>query len=137
MTDVQPHGKGLAYRLLLCDECSAVWPTERDAAHGGSRLDGEPCAYRWKGKVCRGRVHPMFGGRRPPREEWASASFVEGHGEWCETLGLPPGTRDLKLVRDAYRALSKLRHPDVGGSNEAMAALNVAYSQALAELGQP
>jgi hypothetical protein len=37
-------------------------------------------------------------------------------------------------IDDKYRQLAALRHPDRGGSNEAMAALNRAYEEAKAEL---
>lgn len=55
---------------------------------------------------------------------------------WREVFGLggqgyPRGAIDAK-----YRELAKQRHPDApGGSHEAMAQLNVAYEEALAELG--
>lgn len=139
--DVKQRG-GIAFRLLTCDTCRACWPTERDERHGGSRQDGEPCAYRWPtGKVCKGTVHPM-GWVHPPAEDepWAPRPAAQRRaytGNWCAALGLKPGTLDLALVRKAYRRLAKLAHPDAGGSHAAMVALNEAYRQALAELGQP
>lgn len=136
MTELQKRG-GVQVRLLICDTCRAVWPTERDEAHGGSRSDGEPCAYRWKGgKVCMGTVHPVTG-RPPPSPfgQWWHAEQVAAYsGVWCDTLGVPRGTVDLALVRKRYRELAKERHPDVGGSHEAMQELNEAYRRALAEI---
>ena len=128
---------GMAVRLLMCDRCHAVWPTERDPSHGGSRLDGEPCAYVWEGAVCDGTVGPLFGQR--PRDAWSPppAARAAYSGLWCATLGLPRGTTDLARVRAAYRALCKVRHPDAGGSHALMVALNLAYTRALSELGQP
>jgi hypothetical protein len=141
--DIAKRG-GIQFRLLQCDRCAAVWPTERSDADGGARLDGEPCAYVWSGgRVCRGHVHPLHG-QRPVTEPWwgeppphSNPPPVYG-GQWCRILEVPWGTRDLSLIRRQYRALSKVRHPDVGGSTEAMRLLNDAYRQALAELdGKP
>lgn len=131
---------GLKLRLLICTTCRAVWPTERDERHGGSRQDGEPCAYVWRdtGKVCGGVVHPI--GVQPAESErrpFAPPLRVYS-GRWCEPLGVPAGTTDLAAVRKAYRAAAKRAHPDAaGGSHQAMLKLNEAYRQALAELGQP
>jgi hypothetical protein len=136
--DVTPRGGGLAFRLLKCDRCDSVWPTEREPAHGGSRQDGEPCAYAWPdGRVCGGTVHPLWG-RRGPADPFAPPPRQAAYsGRWCDVLGVEWGTRDLALVRRRYRELAKERHPDAGGSHAAMVALNAAYRQALAELGQP
>ena len=51
---------------------------------------------------------------------------------WREILG-DPG--DLKAAMDAYRALSRVAHPDAGGSHERMVELNAAMEQARKELG--
>lgn len=127
---------GVQVRLLICDLCRSVWPTERDEAHGGSRSDGEPCAYRFPGgRVCRGTVHPMtgrWGYVRPKAFEW-----VEARRAWETVLDLPVGTRDLAVVRKRYRELAKVHHPDAGGDHAKMVELNDAYLQALSELGQP
>jgi|HubBroStandDraft_3_1064219.scaffolds.fasta_scaffold00119_11 hypothetical protein len=133
---------GLAFRLLICDRCRAVWPTERDEAHGGARLDGDPCSYTAFGsKPCRGRVWPMnfthadHGAHEPPRQD---GEWRVGDNAWREALGLPLGCRDIALVRKTYRRLAKELHPDVAGGDTAkMAKVNEAYAQALAELGQP
>jgi hypothetical protein len=135
-----PPPAGLAHRLLICNRCHAVWPTERDESHGGSRLDGEPCAYVWEGQVCDGHVGPLFGQREAgwiPNPNNAAPTRAPYSGLWCETLGVPRGTTDLALVRRRYRELCKRRHPDAGGSHALMVALNLAYTLALSELGQP
>lgn len=141
---IKPAG-GLAFRLLKCNLCDSVWPTERDEAHGGSRLDGEPCAYRWPdGRVCMGYVHPLgyepereWQSEEPPRRTRPVGAWQEGDGWWRTVLGVAGDCRDLGAVRKAYRALVLKLHPDAGGSHEAMVALNEAYAAALAELGQP
>ncbi len=139
--EVEPR-RGVQLRLLICDECQAVWATERDEGHEASRLDGEPCAYRWPGgKVCTGTVGPIWlGGRREKEADRFTSQTPRRAaygGSWCEALGVPWGTVDLALVRKHYRARCGLVHPDVGGSHEDMVALNDAYRQALSELGQP
>jgi hypothetical protein len=129
---------GVQLRLLICGTCRTVWPTERDEAHGGSRSDGEPCAYRWRdGRVCDGTVHPMYGQRPNGQPAAGGNSGAAYSGGWCKVLGVPWGTRDLALVRKRYRELAKAAHPDVGGDHAQMVELNEAYRQALSELGQP
>lgn len=52
---------------------------------------------------------------------------------WSEVLMVPrDATRDA--IDRAYRDLVKRLHPDVGGNSDDMAALNVAYDQAKAEV---
>jgi hypothetical protein len=51
-------------------------------------------------------------------------------GPWHEVLGVPL-TSSKELVTEAYRQKAKLWHPDAGGSQEKMAALNHAYEEAL------
>lgn len=136
---------GIEVRILKCDICDAVWPTERDEAHGGSRLDGEPCAYRWPdGRVCMGHVRPLgyvppqgWDAEEAPRRSRAVGAWAEGDGRWRKVLGVDASCRSLAAVRKAYRARAVKVHPDAGGSHAEMVALNEAYADALAELGQP
>jgi hypothetical protein len=54
---------------------------------------------------------------------------------WREVLDVSDGvTVSLDYVEDKYRKLARVRHPDAGGSEAAMAELNVAISQARQEL---
>ena len=46
-------------------------------------------------------------------------------------LGIEP-TTDRERIRTAWRALAKINHPDVGGSQERMKRLNTAFREALA-----
>jgi hypothetical protein len=54
---------------------------------------------------------------------------------WRDVLGIaaPNPTRDA--IEAAYRDLARKRHPDAGGSAEAMAVLNNARAAALSEVG--
>lgn len=51
-----------------------------------------------------------------------------------EVLGLRPDAPNA-LLEPTYRALAKERHPDAGGSSEAMTELNAAYERVKAERG--
>lgn len=70
------------------------------------------------------------------REAAAAAGFrpqrpihPPGPPDWAVELGVPfPTSRDA--IDKAYRALAKKRHPDVGGSQEDMTKLNLAYQKA-------
>jgi hypothetical protein len=55
---------------------------------------------------------------------------------WRDVLALPSDTRGTKdEIERAYRTLAAVRHPDRGGSAEAMAELNNARTTALQEIG--
>ncbi len=51
--------------------------------------------------------------------------------EWATVLGLLPPFR-LSRIREAYRARSRIVHPDVGGSDAEFIRLNAAYEEARA-----
>jgi hypothetical protein len=57
-----------------------------------------------------------------------------GRKSWNEVLGFSNKRADAEAVEAAYRRLARARHPDRGGSNEAMAELNAARDEALREL---
>ena len=129
---------GLRLRLLICDTCLAVWPTERDPSHGGSRQDGEPCAYDYKGRVCKGHVNPMNGRTyaRDARFDDYEAAKPGDAPKWYVVLGVAEHAT-LSEVRARYRSLAKTMHPDQGGDADEMVKVNVAYAEALSVLGQP
>lgn len=54
---------------------------------------------------------------------------------WREILGVEPHTRDMAIIRAAYRVLASRHHPDKGGSHDTMAELNAALAKAEKELG--
>lgn len=53
---------------------------------------------------------------------------------WEEVLGLQDQLLTRRLVEGAYRRLALVRHPDRGGTHEAMSELNRARDEALAAL---
>ncbi len=54
---------------------------------------------------------------------------------WRDVLGVRGQAISREQLEDAYRALVRQRHPDAGGSHEAMTALNRARDQAMKEIG--
>jgi DnaJ-domain-containing protein 1 len=57
------------------------------------------------------------------------AALPSGVEQWWDVLGVSPRASSVE-VEEAYRRLSKVLHPDVGGSPEAMARLNAARDAA-------
>lgn len=64
-------------------------------------------------------------GERFPDEPGASRSEVE---VYCRLLGISPSS-SLDEIERAYRKKAKIHHPDLGGDEDAMRALNDAYAQ--------
>lgn len=54
---------------------------------------------------------------------------------WRDILEITAATPTRLHVEDQYKRLSRTRHPDAGGSTEAMAELNAARDAALSEIG--
>lgn len=62
---------------------------------------------------------------------------------WREVLGLnerpfpaPPRPVTIDAINEAYKRLAKTRHPDNGGSDDAMSELNAARAEALREVAR-
>ena len=75
-------------------------------------------------------------------DRWGAKSFVAAafrgfealpapgaQRHWTEVLGIP-AQASSDLIEAAYRKRARTRHPDSGGSHEAMAELNEAVAQA-------
>ncbi|MCA7086100.1 hypothetical protein K7G19_21140 [Cupriavidus sp. DB3] len=54
---------------------------------------------------------------------------------WREIIGVPPGERDISVIRAVYRRRAQDVHPDRGGSHDAMAELTAAMRRAEMEVG--
>ncbi len=65
------------------------------------------------------------------RAQQAMNDFVGFTETWRQLLDLPAGTVTRAQVTAAFRSKAKAAHPDTGGSDEAMKALNQAYQTAL------
>jgi hypothetical protein len=82
-------------------------------------------------------------------ERWGASEMLErafsafvalpapgGKPSWRQVLGFPPNDPvDRAAIEALYRNRARERHPDAGGSNEAMAELNAARAEALREIG--
>lgn len=53
---------------------------------------------------------------------------------WGEVLGVAGDRITREMIEGQFRSLARVRHPDTGGSDAAMAELNVAREQALKEI---
>ena len=54
----------------------------------------------------------------------------DGSQPWHEVLGVPPNA-DAPAIRNAYRALAKIHHPDNGGVEADFKKLRAAYDQGM------
>ncbi len=54
-----------------------------------------------------------------------------GRENWWQVLGVGPDA-DESAIRNAYRALARVHHPDAGGNPEEFGRLQEAYRDALA-----
>lgn len=52
---------------------------------------------------------------------------------WFEVLGIPPNANAAQ-IKEAYRKMAQVHHPDTGGSTDMFAKVNKAYQQGLASL---
>jgi hypothetical protein len=59
--------------------------------------------------------------------------LTDGSEAWWEVLGVEQ-TATKEAVRNAYRALAKIHHPDVGGDQDDFRRLRHAYEQAMDQL---
>jgi hypothetical protein len=75
-----------------------------------------------------GTTEQAFAGYRALPEDSTPAS-------WWSVLGLEERPASLDELRQAYRVAARGAHPDTGGSNDLMAAVNRAYEAGQRELG--
>lgn len=62
-----------------------------------------------------------------------TALLITDGSNWYEVLGVKP-TASKQDIINAYRALAKVHHPDVGGTKEMFIKLRKAYEEAIAKL---
>ncbi len=60
--------------------------------------------------------------------------LTDGNDRWWDVLGVGPEASRAEVVA-AYRALARVHHPDVGGTEEDFRRLRRAYEQGLAATG--
>lgn len=110
----KPRGSAAPIRLTLDDQARAV-----DNLH-----------VLWLA-IDAMRLNEKRGIGRVIQEAYAQLSAPVRIRPWYEVLQVQPDA-DLEVVDASYRSLAKRLHPDVGGSNEAMAELNTALACAKA-----
>lgn len=66
---------------------------------------------------------------------FAALPAPSSHRSWREVLEINFGSVRVHDIEMAYRKLAKIRHPDTGGTEGAMAELNRARDEALKEIG--
>jgi DnaJ-class molecular chaperone len=57
----------------------------------------------------------------------------DGSAKWWEVLGVKQDA-NRNDIRNAYRALARIHHPDVGGNPEDFKRLGLAFNQAMREV---
>ncbi|EFO33961.1 heat shock protein DnaJ domain-containing protein [Roseibium sp. TrichSKD4] len=81
------------------------------------------------------RTELRHGGLNIVRAPFAGFRALPSSGtevHWLMALNIGPGTTpDKSIIEEAYRQLAKKHHPDAGGSDERMAELNRARTEAL------
>lgn len=108
-------------RVLACDAWNRV-------ADNIAAIAGHIGALRAIDRYGVGTLEQAFAG-------YAAIPVKTGGADWRAEMGFKPEERPSAEAIDArFKALARERHPDTGGSHEAMARLNEARATALAEL---
>jgi hypothetical protein len=76
----------------------------------------------------------LFLGFSPPPDD-SVLMLGAGKRDWWDVLGIPRAGATGEGVRNAYRALAQIHHPDHGGSPDEFKRLVEAYKAAVAEVG--
>lgn len=100
----------------LCLACDQYWTVEDNIHAIAKTIEALRGIERWGSTDLLDRAFTGF------------AALPAGRSCW-DVLGIPPGSSPEK-VDAAYRALAKSLHPDAGGSDDEMAALNRAREEA-------
>lgn len=109
-------------RVLACDK----WLS---AAENIAAIAGHISAIRAQDRYGVGTLEQAFAG-------YTAIPQKTGGEDWRSEMGFKGDERPaLTVIEDRYRQLARERHPDGGGSHEAMARLNVARTSARKELG--
>jgi hypothetical protein len=109
-----------APRVLACDK----W---RSAAENIAAITGHIDAIRKQDRYGVGTLEQAFAG-------YAAIPAKTGGEDWRAEMGFKPDEHpDAESIEARFRALARERHPDAGGSHEAMARLNQARASAMQE----
>lgn len=103
---------------MCCDQYNRVWENIYALGKGIEALRG---MERWGVSEFLDRAFTGF--KALPEQSNAQ--------QWYSVLGVPPNASPDE-IKDAYRKLAQIHHPDAGGSGDMFAKLNKAYQDALA-----
>jgi hypothetical protein len=107
-------------RVLACDK----WLS---AAENMAAIAGHIAAIRAQDRYGVGTLDQAFAG-------YAAIPAKTGGEDWRAEMGFKPDEHpDSEAIEARFRALARERHPDAGGSHEAMARLNQARASAMQE----
>jgi hypothetical protein len=107
-------------RVLACDK----WLS---AAENMAAIAGHIAAIRAQDRYGVGTLDQAFAG-------YAAIPAKTGGEDWRGEMGFKPDEHpDAEAIEARFRALARERHPDTGGSHEAMARLNQARASAMQE----
>lgn len=121
VTMTMQHTAGSRVRYFHCPSCNRwVSSSYTEIFRGDSKL--KPAAR----KAAEPRPFSLEN-VRSRLESWLSA--LEDQNPY-RLLGVAPGD-PLDVIRERYRELARAAHPDHGGSQERMQALNAAYERVL------
>lgn len=88
-----------------------------------------------KGELSEQDFDRLFLGFSPPPDD-SVLMIGAGKRDWWEVLGIPHAGATAEAVRNAYRALAQVHHPDHGGNADEFKRLREAYALAIAEVGK-
>lgn len=112
------HVKDLQYKVMAIDGYSTV---ADNLAAVAATLEALRAVERHGGAIILDRAFSGF-------------TCLPEPNNWRHELGLTDQSATLSAARQAFRRLALVRHPDQGGSEEAMARLNRAWEDAQREL---
>lgn len=126
-----PADKGVCVYFRLRDRPYALpcdkWASSQENIWAlAKHIEGLRASERWGV----GTVERVFEGYAALPPPGSSAG-----GSWWDVLQCDSGAK-FEDAKQAYRTLARTRHPDNGGSNDAMVQLNTAWDQARKHFGQ-
>lgn len=145
---LKPDGFPASQQMEPVDTGAAVYFTLRFSRNG--RWHDRPCVLSCD-KWCKVAFNLTAIAKdieaQRARDRWGASSIEQsfrgylaipeqcGGLSWWDLLKMP-STASLAEIKDAYRALAKVCHPDVGGDAAAWLKVSAAYDEALARFRQ-
>jgi hypothetical protein len=126
-TDPEPMDAGVAVYFLykgqsMCFACDKYWRVKENIQAIRLTIEALRGIERWGASDMMQRAFSGFLQLPAPGKSKVRS--------WREVLEVGEGINDLEYVRHCFRRLSRLRHPDRGGTEDEMAELNAAWALA-------